>query len=267
MAGHQLDERSQNISIEDKYHFHVARARVSWEDEIRRNHRRQGRKKAMKRSIESAIPRKSGFTLIELLIVIAIILILIAIALPNFLEAQIRAKTTKCNAEMRGIAQALESYRTDWPRYPPQATYETTQFNPIFPAISNNVWSLMQLTTPLRYMERVPLDIFAPQGDEMLVNGTTGDRITPHPGDQAHGLTYFYWSQEGLRTSRQFDTADAMKHNGINYVLLSVAPDRDLDAINLKPEIAVQLRINAVHWSYSPTNGTKSSGDIVRTTP
>ncbi|MBK7496274.1 MAG: prepilin-type N-terminal cleavage/methylation domain-containing protein [Candidatus Omnitrophica bacterium] len=33
-----------------------------------------------------------GFTLIELLIVIAIILILIGIALPNFLEAQVRAR-------------------------------------------------------------------------------------------------------------------------------------------------------------------------------
>ncbi|MCE7906723.1 MAG: prepilin-type N-terminal cleavage/methylation domain-containing protein, partial [Candidatus Omnitrophica bacterium COP1] len=35
----------------------------------------------------SALPKKAGFTLIELLIVIAIILILISIALPNFLEA------------------------------------------------------------------------------------------------------------------------------------------------------------------------------------
>ncbi|MBW7937580.1 MAG: prepilin-type N-terminal cleavage/methylation domain-containing protein, partial [Candidatus Omnitrophica bacterium] len=40
----------------------------------------------------SALPKKAGFTLIELLIVIAIILILISIALPNFLEAQMRAK-------------------------------------------------------------------------------------------------------------------------------------------------------------------------------
>ncbi len=37
---------------------------------------------------------RTGFTLIELLIVIAIILILIAIALPNFMEAQMRAKVT-----------------------------------------------------------------------------------------------------------------------------------------------------------------------------
>lgn len=56
--------------------------------------------------------RKKGFTLIELLIVIAIILILIAIALPNFLEAQIRARVTKANGEMRSLATALFDYNT-----------------------------------------------------------------------------------------------------------------------------------------------------------
>jgi prepilin-type N-terminal cleavage/methylation domain-containing protein len=55
---------------------------------------------------------RKGFTLIELLIVIAIILILIAIALPNFLEAQIRARVTKANGEMRSLATALFDYNT-----------------------------------------------------------------------------------------------------------------------------------------------------------
>ena len=58
------------------------------------------------------LKRKSGFTLIELLIVIAIILILIAIALPNFLEAQIRARVTKANGELRSLATALFDYNT-----------------------------------------------------------------------------------------------------------------------------------------------------------
>jgi len=56
--------------------------------------------------------KRKGFTLIELLIVIAIILILIAIALPNFLEAQIRARVTKANGELRSLATALFDYNT-----------------------------------------------------------------------------------------------------------------------------------------------------------
>ncbi len=58
--------------------------------------------------------RHKGFTLIELLIVIAIILILISIALPNFLEAQIRAKVAQSKGNMRSIQMAMESHLIDW---------------------------------------------------------------------------------------------------------------------------------------------------------
>ena len=61
---------------------------------------------------------KHAFTLIELLIVVAIIAILAAIAVPNFLEAQTRAKVTRCKSDMRTIATALEAYFVDWNRYP-----------------------------------------------------------------------------------------------------------------------------------------------------
>jgi len=57
--------------------------------------------------------RHKGFTLIELLIVIAIILILISIALPNFLEAQIRAKVARAQGDVRSLGQAQESYFLD----------------------------------------------------------------------------------------------------------------------------------------------------------
>ncbi|MCC5875483.1 MAG: prepilin-type N-terminal cleavage/methylation domain-containing protein, partial [Candidatus Sumerlaeia bacterium] len=62
--------------------------------------------------------RKVGFTLIELLIVVAIIAILAAIAVPNFLEAQVRAKVSRVQADQRTIATALESYHVDNNKYP-----------------------------------------------------------------------------------------------------------------------------------------------------
>ena len=56
---------------------------------------------------------KKGFTLIELLIVVAIIAILAAIAVPNFLEAQVRAKIGRVKSDHRTIGLALESYGID----------------------------------------------------------------------------------------------------------------------------------------------------------
>lgn len=209
--------------------------------------------------------RFKGFTLIELLIVIAIILILIAIALPNFLEAQTRSKITRNSAEMRGLAMALESYRTDYPRYPPQSFYEPTQFSS-WPTVTCNVCSLFSLTTPIPYMTTVPQDLFAPT-DGRLLNDSTDSIITPHPIDQAHGLSYLYWSQESLRFNGQTSTADAMKVNGINYTLLGVGPDKDLDTINLSSSNMGGARTNNVTWAYSPTNGTNSSGDVLRVQP
>lgn len=64
-----------------------------------------------------------GFTLIELLIVVAIIAILAAIAVPNFLEAQIRSKVARAQSDMRSMATALESYYVDNNTYPAFAQF------------------------------------------------------------------------------------------------------------------------------------------------
>jgi type II secretory pathway pseudopilin PulG len=62
--------------------------------------------------------RGKAFTLLELMTIVMIIGVLAAIAVPNFLEAQIRAKTTQTLTNQRLIAAALESYYVDYKAYP-----------------------------------------------------------------------------------------------------------------------------------------------------
>jgi general secretion pathway protein G len=62
--------------------------------------------------------RQGGFTLIELLIVVAIIGIIAAIAVPSLLNAVQRARQKRSMADMRSVGTALESYNVDNFQYP-----------------------------------------------------------------------------------------------------------------------------------------------------
>ena len=62
--------------------------------------------------------RQKGFTLIELLIVVAIIGIIAAIAIPNLLNAINRGRQKRTMADIRTIATAVESYLVDMNAYP-----------------------------------------------------------------------------------------------------------------------------------------------------
>ena len=74
--------------------------------------------------MHSIVSRKrSGFTLIELMIVIAIIAILAAILVPNFVRARAQGHLTACKSNLKNIGTALEMYSTDHAgRYPLTAT-------------------------------------------------------------------------------------------------------------------------------------------------
>jgi len=62
--------------------------------------------------------KRKGFTLIELMIVIAIIIILAAIAIPNYLRMTDRARRSRVAGDFTALATANEAYLVDWGYYP-----------------------------------------------------------------------------------------------------------------------------------------------------
>ena len=61
---------------------------------------------------------KKGFTLIELLIVVAIIGILAAIAIPQFASYRQKAYNSAAQSDLKNVKTNLESYFADFQRYP-----------------------------------------------------------------------------------------------------------------------------------------------------
>lgn len=185
-----------------------------------------------------------AFTLIELLIVVAIIAILAAIAVPNFLEAQSRSKISRVIAEMSHVQVALEAYHVDHNRYP----FYRNPNDHVPPAGRPHLFVPLRLTSPVAYMTAIPVDIFHDEASK--------------PGDTIMPATYYYMYNyagpymgrnfSGPSGSSHYERATGMTSEGIQWTFWSHGPDGADDH-------GVIL--------YDPTNGTVSQGDIVRFGP
>lgn len=185
----------------------------------------------------------TGFTLIELLIVVAIIGILAAIAIPNFLQAQIRAKVSRAKAEIRTLAGAVEQYRIDQNDYISGAGYTDL--------VNLNSWPrpdfLRVLTTPVDYLSSLPaVNPFG--GFEGF--GTAENAYGYNGGEYWHnGLTNWGWVPTFL--PEEYIEAGYMWH--------CVGP------IRVYSGYYNQAAGAPTPWvmPYDPTNGTISAGDII----
>ena len=192
---------------------------------------------------------KKAFTLIELLIVIAIIAILALIAVPNFLEAQVRAKVTRVIADMRTAATALEAYAVDWGSHP--WTYPNVNGG-----TRGGFIQVMGLSTPVAYL--TSCEIMDPFNFTRGKNSDNSNRWT---------VTYINIPVYGQEKNKVI--------NGHSWHLNCYGPDRlkgpnpdgsawPTSGYGKPPPDPHQEDRDFDAWKYDSTNGTISAGDIHR---
>lgn len=189
--------------------------------------------------------RRHAFTLIELLIVVAIIAILAAIAVPNFLEAQTRAKVSRCRADMRTLASGLEAYCADFSHYPFNGVLITGGAiqNPQINGTGSPAHKFINecLTTPVAYVTELCMDPF--------VNRASAPSVW-EPFWPRYFYTNFDWFTQVTQPNPPAVIEQKKRVYG-TWVLCGAGPDRD--RLDLSRDLF-----------YDPTNGTVSDGDLLR---
>lgn len=235
---------------------------------------------------------RKGFTLIELLIVVAIIAILAAIAVPNFLEAQTRAKVSRVKNDLRAISTAAESYRVDNNAYPTASdaanAYDTRISEYLAPlGLERGYYGLRSrtaaggivgrdffgITTPIAYISSVPTDPFtgpastffqycfrttsAPSRAYVITSvGPDNDLIAPGgKGTQNPNLL-------GTFTDPKVPSRLGDINEQQVCAFLQEAPTAPATQADLP-----RFRGLLEDLTYDPTNGTISDGDLVRGGP
>ena len=218
--------------------------------------------------------RFKGFTLIELLIVVAIIAILAAIAVPNFLEAQTRSKVSRVKSDLRTYATALESYYIDNNTYPSQASSQPNgQFGAGYNQMGNDQNSgarkastfrikkndadqLMTLTTPIAYLSTYFGDPFA---------DTKGATFVYSNSPYGTGWLMWSWGPDADESSASYSSSwivggdIAFNKGGAGAYNYSPEPGVNETYYNASITVPSPLLVGA---TYDPTNGTTSSGDV-----
>ncbi len=232
-------------------------------------------------------PTPRAFTLIELLIVVAIIAILAAIAVPNFLEAQVRAKVSRVRSDLRTLRTGVEAYRVDHDHYPEgtdnPARYPAdiaSFFGPLAPGYytfrtggDGKVAGIdfATITTPVAYLTSIPLDVFARQlggrvtycyrnakatrNAYVLTSfGPDADALAPN----GRGTTSMNPLSTAAETSNPARLGDVSERSVIHYV------ERTHGGIVAGVDAHFGSMLVALEdLTYDPTNGTVSDGDII----
>ena len=208
------------------------------------------------------MPRKA-FTLIELLIVVAIIAILAAIAVPNFLEAQTRSKVARVQSDMRSASVAMEAYAVDNNVYPIPSDAAGNWFANPAGAVTISPFETrlpVLLTTPIAYLTSRTEDPFASRrvGESAIYHCTT----TSYLDIRQQFAPTVNWR----RAYRDFfrDLTGQNPPGQIAYHFTSFGPDKqhDADVPHAPGAGSSAPHVHGKGRLYDPTNGTISAGDI-----